>query len=175
MVRAFVAIGSNINPEENVRRAIQNLASRVRITGTSTVYRTEPEGRPEQPFFYNLVVEIETEIPPRDLKYKILREIESDLGRKRTKDKYAPRTIDLDLILYDDLAEKSDEMILPDPQIPVRPFLAFPLGELSPDLVIPGSGLTIKEIIMKLSPSGMKPMNRFTDSLRKEISHGSEP
>ncbi len=175
MVQAFVAIGSNIHPKENVRKAIQKLASRVRIIGTSTVYRTEPEGRPEQPFFYNLVVEIETDIPPRDLKYQVLRAIESDLGRKRSRDKYAPRTIDLDLILYDDLAEKGDEIILPDPQIPLRPFLAFPLGELSPDLVMPGSGLTIKEIIAKLSPSGMKPMDRFTDALRKEISNGSEP
>ncbi len=56
MVRAFLAVGSNIDPEENVRKAIGELASKVQIIGISTVYLTEPEGRPEQPLFYNLVV-----------------------------------------------------------------------------------------------------------------------
>lgn len=173
MVRAFVAIGSNIDPEKNVRKAIQKLASQVRIIGISTVYLTEPEGGP-QPFFYNLVIEIDTDISPGDLKYQILRRIELDLGRKRTRDKYAPRTIDLDLILYNDVVEKSTELSLPDPRILDRPFLAIPLSELSPELVLPDTGLRINQVVAKLRPEGMKVMKEFTELLRKEIGNGSE-
>ncbi len=174
MVRAFVAIGSNIDPEGNIRKAIRALASEVRIIGMSTVYLTEPEGRPGQPRFYNLVIEIETSTPPRELKYQVLRGIESGLNRKRTDDKYAPRTIDLDLILYGDVLEQSEDLSLPDPQILERPFLAIPLAELSPNLVLPGIGLDIRQVIGSLRPNGMKVMKDFTELLRKEIGNGSE-
>ncbi len=172
MVRAFVAIGSNINPEENVEKAMHLLALKTQVTGISTVYLTEAEGRPEQPPFYNLVVGVETEMPPREFKYRILRTIENDLGRIRTEDKYAPRTIDLDLILYDDLALQTEDLALPDPEIRRRPFLAFPLSELSPDLVLPGTGLGIKQVLARLSKMEMKPMEGFTKFLRKEVSNG---
>ncbi len=172
MVRAFVAVGSNIEPEENVKRAIQLLALKTRIIGISTVYLTEPEGRPEQPPFYNLVVEVQTEMPPEDLKYRVLRVIEKELGRIRTEDKYASRTIDLDLILYDDLALQGEDLTLPDPEILRRPFLAFPLSELSPDLILPGTALAIKQVLAGLWQARMKPMDGFTKLLRKEISNG---
>ncbi len=172
MVRAFVAIGSNIEPEENVKKAIRLLALKTRIIGISTVYLTEAEGRPEQPPFYNLVVEVETQMPPREFKYCILRTIEDDVGRIRTEDKYAPRTIDLDLILYDDFALQTEDLTLPDPEILRRPFLAFPLSELSPALVLPGTALTIKEVLAGLSQARMKPMGGFTKVLKKEVSNG---
>ncbi len=172
MVRAFVAIGSNIKPEVNIKKAIRLLTFKTQIIGISTVYLTEPEGRPEQPPFYNLVVEVDTEMPPEEFKYGTLRTIEVELGRIRTEDKYAPRTIDLDLILYDDLALQTEDLILPDPEILSRPFLAFPLGELSSDLVLPGTDLTIKQVMGGLSQSTMKPMEGFTKFLRKEVSNG---
>ena len=103
MARAFVAIGSNIDAAANVRAAVRALALRMPVVAISTVYRTEPEERPEQPPFYNCVVEINAEIAPLELKFQVLRPIEEALERRRTSDKYAPRTIDLDLILYDDL------------------------------------------------------------------------
>jgi len=84
------------------------------------------------------VVEIETNFSPEELKYKVLRKIEKDLGRRRSRDKYASRTIDLDLILYDELIVKGDNFTLPDPQIAKRPYLAIPLYELNPALVLPG-------------------------------------
>ncbi len=175
MVRAFVAIGSNIEPEENIKKAIHLLTLETQVVGISTVYLTEPEGRPEQRPFYNLVIEVDTETPPREFKYRILRTIENNLGRIRTGDKYAPRTIDLDLILYDDLALQTTDLALPDPEILSRPFLALPLGELSPDLVLPGTDLTIKQIIRGLSQSRMKPMDNFTQTLKEEVSNGSKP
>ncbi len=174
MVKAYVAVGSNIDPEENVKKAVRLLAHHTRIFRISTVYMTEPEGRPEQPPFYNLIVEVETEISPEELKYRVLRVIENELGRIRTRDKYAPRTIDLDLVLYDGLVLQVENLILPDPEILRRPFLAFPLSELSPDLALPGTGLAIQQVLSQLSRETMKPLYRFTELLRKEIFNGSK-
>jgi 2-amino-4-hydroxy-6-hydroxymethyldihydropteridine diphosphokinase len=100
MTRAFIGIGSNIDPAENVRAAIRSLAQQTRLVGISMVYCTDALDRPEQPPYYNCVVAIETEVPPAEVKHGILHPIENSLGRKRTADRYAPRTIDLDLIVY---------------------------------------------------------------------------
>jgi len=172
MVRAFIGIGSNINPAENVRKAILLLSKDEHISGISTVYETLPEGGLYQPRYYNCVVEIETKTPAEELKHKVLRKIEKDLGRKRSKDKFASRTIDLDLTIYDDLVLKTDDFTLPDPHITSRPYLAVPLYELSPKLVLPGSGLSIKELALKLSREGMQPLYEYTENLRKEITNG---
>ena len=172
MVRVFIGVGSNIEPAENVKKALRLLASQVRIVEISTVYSTEAEGRPEQPAYYNCVVEIETDLPSKELKQTVLRKIEVELDRKRTNDKNAPRTIDLDLILYGDLVQNTDDLVLPDPQIATRPFLAIPLFELEPDLILPGVGLPIKDVAAQLKHVKMKPLESYTELLKKEILHG---
>lgn len=169
MTRAFVAVGSNIKPSLNVRAALRALALRAPIVAISTVYRTEPEGRPGQPSFYNCVVEIRTEMRPQKLKSQVLRRIEADLGRRRTADKYAPRTIDLDLILYGNLVMDTRELVLPDPQIARRPFLAVPMSELAPDLKLPGTTAKMAELAAKLPVDGMRPLAAYTGRLRTEI------
>ena len=174
MVRAFIGVGSNINPAENVKNAILLLSKKVNILGISTVYQTQPEERQKQPQYYNCVVEIETNFLPEELKYKVLRKIEKDLGRKRSKDKYASRIIDLDLILYDDLALETDKLTIPDPQILSRPYLAIPLCELNPELVLPGSSLSIKKLASNLSTKGMQPIYNYTELLKKEIINGQK-
>jgi dihydroneopterin aldolase/2-amino-4-hydroxy-6-hydroxymethyldihydropteridine diphosphokinase len=174
MVRAFIGVGSNINPAENVRKAILLLSKDEHISGISTVYETLPEGGLYQPRYYNCVVEIETKTPAEELKHKVLRKIEKDLGRKRSKDKYASRTIDLDLILYDDMVLKTDDFTVPDPYIASRPYLAVPLCELNPELVLPDSGLRIKELASNLSREGMQALYSYTELLRKEIMHGQK-
>lgn len=166
MARAFIGIGSNIEPEKNVRAAVRSLAQQMRVVGISTVYCTGALGRPEQPHYFNCVVEVETEAHPAEVKHGILRPIESSLGRKRSGDKYAPRTIDLDLILYGDLAMDTEDIRLPDPEILERPFLAIPLFELAPDLVL--AGLRIGEIAARLSQDGMRPLEAYTRLLREE-------
>jgi 2-amino-4-hydroxy-6-hydroxymethyldihydropteridine diphosphokinase len=171
MARAFISIGSNIDPETNVRNAVHRLGSTARVTAISTVYRTEPVGPPGQPWFYNCVVEIETDLAPRELKFRLLRSIESELGRTRSSDIFASRTIDLDLILYDELVMTAPDLALPDPDIPQRPFLAIPLDELAPGLVLPGSGLRVQEAAAALSPNSMKPLSAYTEHLRKEFLH----
>ncbi len=171
MARVFLSIGSNIDPAENIKRAIEFLCRYVRVTGISTVYLTPAEGKPEQPSYYNCVIEVETQTEPVKFKYSILRRIEESLGRERTNDRFAARTIDLDIILYDDLIMNTDDLILPDPQIRRRAFVALPLQELSPGLRLPGSGLSIAEIAASLPQSAMRPLKDYTEVLRKEICH----
>ncbi len=169
MVRAFVAIGSNIDAAVNVRAAVNELAQQTFVRRVSTVYRTQPIGRPEQSPFYNCVVEIDTEIPPLQMKFRMLRPIEEALGRRRSADKYAPRTIDLDLILYDDLVLHDGHLVLPDPEIANRFFLAVPLAELASDLTLPGTGLRISKLAAGFTRSGARPLKAYTALLRRDI------
>lgn len=170
MVRAFIGIGSNIEPENNVKAAILSLAQQARVKGISTVYCTEALGHIEQPAYYNCVVEIETDIAPRQVKREILHEIEDSLGRKRTVDKYAPRTIDLDLIIYGETAINAADLCLPDPDILERPFLAIPLFELAPELVLPGYDLCICEVAAGLPAGNMIPLESYTRQVREALS-----
>jgi 2-amino-4-hydroxy-6-hydroxymethyldihydropteridine diphosphokinase len=156
MTRAFVGIGSNIEPERNIAKALISLAREARVVGVSTFYRTRPEGRPEQPDFYNGVAEIETDLPPVELK-QTLRRIERELGRERTED---------------DLAIETDDLTIPDPRISKRAFLAIPLFELAPDLVLPGSGIALRDIAESFCEHGMQPLTAYTERLRKEVAHG---
>jgi len=172
MTTAFIAVGSNIHPEDNIRKALLLLSRKAHITGVSTVYRTQPEGAPGQPLFYNAVVKIETDLAPLDLKFSALRPVEEALGRARTGDKSAPRTIDLDILLYDDVMLEAKELMLPDPRIESRAFLAIPLRELAPDLVMPGSEVPIAEIAGRLVNHGMTPLIEYTELLRKDLGNG---
>ncbi len=172
MARAFVSVGSNIDPERNVRSALRLLGEQVAIRAVSTVYLTEPIGPAGQPPYYNCVADVETALAPLDLKQIVLRGIETAQGRDRTGDKYAPRTIDLDLILYDEVVMATDELVLPDPDILQRPFLAIALRELAPGLVLPGSGKAISDAAPPLPHEMMKPLESYTELIRKEILHG---
>ena len=171
MVRAFVGVGSNIEPAENVRRALRLLMQEMRVVGLSTVYETEPEGRSEQPPYYNCVVEIETEAAAPELK-RALRVIEERLGRRRAADRYAPRTIDLDLLAYDELSVQTPELTLPDPDIATRAYLAAALSELAPVLALPGLGSAPSELARALPKRGMRRLDEYTAALRREVMNG---
>jgi 2-amino-4-hydroxy-6-hydroxymethyldihydropteridine diphosphokinase len=170
MTQAFVSVGSNIEPAINVRAALRLLVERVEVRAVSTVYRTAPLGRPGQPAYYNCVVEIETDLSPLDLKYKVLHQIEAELGRVRSEDKYAARTIDLDLIVYDDLTLDIDGLTLPAPEIVERPFVAIPLHELAPSLRLSGSGWLLEDIVAALPKGRMEPLDDYTELLRRDVS-----
>lgn len=169
MARAFIGVGSNIEPAQNVRAATHALARRLPLVGISTVYLTDALGDAAQPPYYNCVLEVNTEAPPREIKFGILRTIEDSLGRQRTTDKFAPRTIDLDLIVYGDLTLDRDGIRLPDPDILRRAFLAIPLYELAPNLVLAGYGVRISEIAARLPQHGMRPLQDYAQQLREEV------
>jgi len=172
MARAFVGVGSNVDPTDNVSKALRLLAKDLRVVAVSTVYETEPERRPDQPRYYNCVVEIETEAPAAELK-RSLREIEDRLGRVRTADRYAARVIDLDLLIYDDLVTETEALTLPDPDIAKRPYVAAALAELAPALVIPGTGTTAAWLAERMPARDMRPLDDYTAALRREVLDGS--
>ena len=151
----LITLGSNMDPETNLPRALRLLAERVRVIGVSKVYESDAinaEGNvdPDQPVFLNAAVQIETDLEPLALKYEVLRPIEAALGRERTEDKFAPRPIDLDIALYGDqllqLDNEDMRLTVPDPDTLERAHVALPLADLAPDLIHPTSGQTLAQI-----------------------------
>lgn len=170
MIQAFVSVGSNIHPRENMRAAILALAMQTEVVAVSTVYLTEPEGPAGQPSFFNCIVETMTQKGPDELKMQVLRRIETELGRRRSQDKYAPRTIDLDLVLYGDLVLKTGDLTIPDPGIGQKPFLAVPLSDLSPGLKLPGGdALTMAELAASFPSGKLRPLTAYTARLQAEL------
>ena len=156
-------------PEENIRKAVHQVAQSARLIAISTFYRQPALDRPEEPAFYNGVVAIDTDLPPAKLKWDVLRTIEAALGRRRSADKYASRTIDLDLLLYGEYVLSNNELSLPDPDIMERAFIAVPLYELAPDLMLPGSGIPIRQLAKQFAAENMKPLHEYTRRLRIEL------
>jgi 2-amino-4-hydroxy-6-hydroxymethyldihydropteridine diphosphokinase len=171
MTRVFVSVGSNVDPEDNVTRGLRLLDDEIGIRGISTFYRTPALGRPQDPPFANGVVEVGDALGPFDLK-KLLQQIEQAVGRERDADRYAPRTLDLDLILYGDRVSSSDALMLPHPDIRERNFVAIPLLELAPDLVLPDSGMPLRSVVGSLPSYPMQPLGDLTLRLRAEVVHG---
>ena len=174
MAQVFVGVGSNIEPESNILCAAALLKQQVNVCAVSPFYLTDPIGPPGSGPFYNGCLEIETDIPPRKLKFEVLRPIETALGRRRTEDKYAPRTIDLDILLYDDRVIEEPDLKIPDPDITRRPFVAIPLLELAPELAMPDTGTKLAEIVLDLPGASMRLIPNFTSRLWQEVTNGSE-
>ncbi len=167
VVVAYIGVGSNIEPESNIANALTRLSKHVDITGISSFYRTAPLLRENQEDYLNGVWQISTSIPPEELKLGVLRRIEKELHRNRESDKYASRTIDLDLLLYDDMVIQESGLTIPDPDICKRSFIAFPLSELSPNLIMPDTKKPLIDILSVLSKENMIPDKTFTEKLRK--------
>ncbi len=139
------------------------------MTAISTFYRTPAIDRAEQPDYRNGVVLIETDSPPRDLKFGILRSIECELGRERSSDKFAARTIDLDIAVYGDLVIEEPDLMVPDPGIMGRLFVAVPLLELAPKLIIPGTGRKLADLIDRNDSGELEADIELTEELRKRF------
>lgn len=168
MTRAYVGLGSNIDPERNIREAVRLLARRCHVVALSTFYRTEAIP-PTQPPFINGVVALETTLLPRELKFGVLRDVEGQLGRLRSKDKDAPRTIDCDLLLLGDSVVREGDLVVPAPEVLERAFLARSLLELAPSLVLPGSGIALAGLALQIPSRPMSALPELTMALRKEL------
>jgi 2-amino-4-hydroxy-6-hydroxymethyldihydropteridine diphosphokinase len=142
---AYIVLGSNIAPDENMRKAISLLKSCTPVQKISTTWETPPVGT-DGPNFYNTAVHLTTHLVCEGLKSQILRPIEIQLGRIRTADKYAPRTIDIDIIIFD------GEVL--DPRLWSYAYLAVPLAELIPELPHPETGRTLASIAMGFLSQG---------------------
>lgn len=138
---AHIGLGSNLgNPEAQVLAAFDEIAATadIKLERRSSLYRTAPVGYDNQPDFINAVARIRTTLLPQALLDKLLN-IERTHGRIR-EFLNAPRTLDLDVLLYDDEQIRTDTLNIPHPRAHLRAFVLLPLLEVSPDLIIPGIG-----------------------------------
>lgn len=156
-VTAYIGLGSNLqNPIGQLRsgrRAIQSLPS-VREKAFSNLYRSAPMGPSDQPDYINAVMAVETGLSALDL-LKALQSIELAHGRTRSGERWGPRTLDLDLLLYGQERIATDELTVPHAGIAEREFVLYPLAEIAPpELVIPGKGL-LSELIRACPRRGL--------------------
>ncbi len=141
-VRAFVGLGGNLgDPVAQIEAALAALdcAPKTRMIRHSGFYRTPPWGLAEQADFVNAVAEIETELSPRRLLQELLR-IEVEAGRVRSEERWGPRLIDLDLLLYGTAKIDEENLRIPHPRMAERAFVMVPLAELEPSLNLPDHG-----------------------------------
>jgi 2-amino-4-hydroxy-6-hydroxymethyldihydropteridine diphosphokinase len=151
MNRTYLLIGGNVgNRHENLEKAAQLIDEQAgRIVNRSAVYETEAWGKNDQPAFLNQVLEIEARYQPQPLLDAIL-QIEQGMGRER-KEKYGPRTIDIDILLYDDIELDTDKLVIPHPQLHLRRFALSPLAEIAPDIIHPFLKKSIDELLLECS------------------------
>ncbi|MBI5438091.1 MAG: 2-amino-4-hydroxy-6-hydroxymethyldihydropteridine diphosphokinase [Nitrosomonadales bacterium] len=141
---AFIGLGSNLeDPRSQLQRAFAELGGlpETRLVARSSLYRSAPMGYLDQPEFVNAVAKIETTLTPRALLQGLL-QIEHRHGRERTF-RNAPRTLDMDILLYDDEQLHEHGLTVPHPQMHLRPFVLQPLLEIAPDAAIPGMGRAV--------------------------------
>ena len=156
---AYISLGSNIAPEENLAAAVKLLRQSCRVLAVSSAYITAPQGYTDQPDFYNMAVKVETVLTPAEFKLQVLDRIEAQLKRVRDPhNKNAPRTIDLDLSLWGDLSLDYGERPwhVPDKDIVRFAHVAVPLAEIAPDFVHPETGDTLLQIAARLGVSGFR-------------------
>ena len=159
---AYISLGSNIAPERNLREAVALLRGWTTVLATSPVYRTPPQGDTQQPAFLNMAVKVHTLRSPLDFKRRVIDRIEKQLKRQRNpRNVNAPRTIDLDIALWNDemLAYGSKPWRIPDTDISRYAHVAVPLAELAPDYAHPQTGETLRKIADRLDASGMQKLD----------------
>jgi 2-amino-4-hydroxy-6-hydroxymethyldihydropteridine diphosphokinase len=142
MRRAYVGLGANLGARERtLRRALELLvqAPGVEVVAVSSFRETDPVGVIDQPRFVNAAAALETDLTPREL-LDLLLETERALGRVRGAERFGPRSVDLDLLLYGDETLDEPGLIVPHPRLHERRFVLEPLAELDPELRVPGRG-----------------------------------
>jgi len=151
VAKAFIGLGSNLGDREaSLKAAVAALREAgATLLRMSSFIRTSPEGKTDQPEFLNGVVEIETEQRPRAL-LALLLEIERKLGRVRSE-RWGPRTIDLDLLLYDDEIIREPGLEVPHPRLHERLFVLGPLAEIAPEVRHPTLKKTAAEMLADVS------------------------
>jgi 2-amino-4-hydroxy-6-hydroxymethyldihydropteridine diphosphokinase len=148
METAYLSIGSNMgNREELLKKAIQSLAEcpDIEIDKISSIYETDPVGVTDQPLFLNLAIKLKTSLSPRALLSK-LHEVEEELERKRIR-KWGPRTIDLDILLYNGVSIQTEVLEIPHPRMLERAFVLIPLSEVAPDDIYPGGSISLHQVL----------------------------
>ena len=162
MAIAYIGLGSNLGRKKaNIRRTVKLLSKNkdIKILKISSLYETEPVGYVKQDWFVNACLKAETNLSPRQL-LSVLKDIEKKLKKKKKFIRWGPRTIDLDILLYDNLRLKTKDLVIPHPEMHKRAFVLIPLMELEPNLVHPTKRKSILELLANLKKS--KRVKRLT-------------
>ena len=148
MHNVFLLLGSNMGNSLNlIKYASEEISQRIgKITKKSSVYKSEPWGFIAETFFLNQVIKVTTELTP-DLILDAILKIEDKLGRKRTQSNYESRTIDIDILFYDNLQLDTPRLTIPHPKIGERRFVLVPLNELEPEKYHPVLQINMKELL----------------------------
>jgi len=140
LTTAYLSLGSNLGDKEaNIKKALELLDSSpgVQVKKVASFYRTTPLYKPKQDWFINTAAEIETSLSPHEL-LSLFQDIEKKLGRGITTERWGPRTVDLDLLLYGNDKICTSDLVVPHPRMNERAFVMVPLAEIAPDLIVPG-------------------------------------
>lgn len=147
-MRIFLSLGSNVGDRAvNLEKAIAALdaSQRVQVVGVSPIYETEPVGVQNQPDFLNAAMEVETDLDPLEL-LSLLKNTERQLGRPRDAERWGPRTIDVDIILWGQEIVQYEQLTIPHREFRDRAFVLMPLRDLAPDALDPVTGKTVAEL-----------------------------
>lgn len=156
MTLAYIALGSNqASPLDQVAHALNAIAAipQSRVVATSSFYRTPPLGPQDQPDYLNAAVALETELSPEALLDHTQR-IELEQGRERKAERWGPRTLDLDIMLFGELTLSTPRLTVPHYDMKNRAFMLVPLLEIAPDCVFP-EGLRVADVLATLSRAGI--------------------
>lgn len=159
-VAAYIGLGSNLDmPALRVEAALRSLARlpQSRLVTHSGLYRTAPWGSVAQPDFINAVAQLDTALAPTELMQALL-DIERAAGRVRGAERYGPRVLDLDLLVYGDQRIETPELAVPHPRLAERAFVLLPLLEIAPNLQIPGYGRLADLLARVDASSGITPL-----------------
>ncbi|MEE8313220.1 MAG: 2-amino-4-hydroxy-6-hydroxymethyldihydropteridine diphosphokinase [Myxococcota bacterium] len=171
MTTAWVGIGANLGDPERVVRAAIRALGELGAVCASSLYRTEPQGDANQPWFVNAVVGLESDLAPEEL-LKRLQELERAAGRVRAGPHWGPRELDLDLLLVGDAVLETPDLCLPHPRFHERRFVLEPLAEIAPELRDPRSGKSALELLRGLDDPLRS--DRILDGSSKYNANGEE-
>jgi 2-amino-4-hydroxy-6-hydroxymethyldihydropteridine diphosphokinase len=150
---AYLSLGSNIAPERNLPAAVRRLGKFGRVAAVSAVWESSPVGDTDQPDYLNAALLLETPLSARELRETAIAAVEAALGRVRTDNKNAPRTIDIDIMLFNRDILRVGSRRIPDPEVLERPFVAIPLAEIAPVYVHPETGEELRKIAQRFNPA----------------------